>query len=202
MNIKIPNDCKEIHILYTGGLDSALLLYLLAKQYQNVPVFSHTFHTKAITTLNNTIKFVEETEKKLNRKIIKNIYGNGSSSVLWIRKYVEFVQKLHNNCYVFSGCNRVPERKFIPEFLNTRIPSRGEPGNERHIRPFIDILKPQITAMYKEEKIVDLIKYTRSCGSVNGGECGICFFCHERRWAFNETGINIDTFSNGEQDEV
>jgi tRNA(Ile)-lysidine synthase TilS/MesJ len=37
MEIRIPENCKKIHVLFSGGVDSTLLLYLLLLEKQQRP---------------------------------------------------------------------------------------------------------------------------------------------------------------------
>ena len=37
MRIHIPSDCEKIHVLFSGGIDSTILLYLLLLEKQTRP---------------------------------------------------------------------------------------------------------------------------------------------------------------------
>jgi hypothetical protein len=68
--------------------------------------------------------------------------------------------------------------------------------NERnliHCSPFVQAHKGHVADLYKEYELLDeLLPLTRSCeGSdfdTNGftTECGVCWWCYERKWAFEE----------------
>ena len=42
MNIEIPDDCTQVNVLVSGGVDSTILLFLLLQQ-SKVPVKTFTF---------------------------------------------------------------------------------------------------------------------------------------------------------------
>lgn len=68
--------------------------------------------------------------------------------------------------------------------------------NERnliHCSPFVQAHKGHVADLYKEYKLLDeLLPLTRSCEGLyehtNGftTECGVCWWCYERKWAFEK----------------
>jgi len=184
MKIIVSEGCSHINILFSGGMDSTLLAYLLIKQNPEIPVtlhfmkhridFQSPFMSRCHTWLENCF----------SRKINLNVWGK-----VYIRQAVEVILMYYPG-YVYSGCNKVPDNIFTPTVLipNDTPPVRGPAYNEFHQRPFIDILKPQLFQLYKEENILDLFNLTFSCGAPRTNKDGLhiacngCFFCMERIW--------------------
>ena len=191
MTIKIQSDCEKINVLFSGGMDSSILLFLLQKQLyeenRTIPILSYTMPTADAV---NNVKRVQEwfTMKGINFSN-KKLYKNYN-----IRELVENIL-LTEGGYVYSGCNKVLTDEFTPTIYikNDTPPFRGPPYNDKHIRPFIDMDKKEIMQLYVTENVLDLLKLTRSCGIKNKDgveKCGGCYFCMERQWAANLLNIN------------
>ena len=191
MHIEIPENCPHINVLFSGGADSSLLAYLLLKQHSNMSITLHYMRDKKKRDIQSG--FVYDCHKWLETYFQKPIKLN-----LWgkthIRPAVEAIL-LDFPGYVFSGCNKVPENVFTPTIYipHDTPPVRGPAFNEFHLRPFIDLLKPEIYRIYQKENILDLFSKTFSCGVIPDGDdvtpCGGCFFCMEREWAI-QNNIN------------
>lgn len=182
MRIEIPTDCKKIHLLFSGGIDSTLLLYLLQKENQNkVPIKCYTM-VKAgqPQTYNRCIKIVDIINSHWNQTIeIQKI------PFKFIRVAVENIQALEEGI-VFSACNKVVEDfEYKAVISNDSPPFRGPALNEYHSRPFIELDKRILIQQYVDEDITFLLDHTHSCGVYVDQECGECYFCAEKRWALN-----------------
>jgi 7-cyano-7-deazaguanine synthase in queuosine biosynthesis len=192
MKIEISQDAKKIGVLCSGGVDSTILLYLLYKQYINSDLQIITFTTKTFAPeemecITNVFSWIEEKFKfNLQNYIIKQ--G-------WIRDMVSDILQVYRTDYVLTGCNKViwDENEFTPtvHLPYDTPPVRGKPLNEKHLRPFIDMDKIEVTKLYLDNDILDLLYLTRSCGHTSGytEPCGGCYFCVERKWAMNKLGI-------------
>jgi 7-cyano-7-deazaguanine synthase in queuosine biosynthesis len=185
MQVEIPTDCQRINVLFSGGADSSLLAYLLIKQNPDTPIVLHFMKHRLDFQSPYMINCHAWLEQHFNKKIQLNWWGK-----VFIRQAVEMIL-IDFPGYVYSGCNKVPENVFIPTVLipNDTPPVRGPAYNEFHKRPFIEILKPELYKIYKEENILELFNLTFSCGAPKKDKnekhipCGGCFFCMERQWA-------------------
>lgn len=191
MRITIPSDCKKIHILFSGGMDSSILLYLLAKQVmedvRDIPIICHTFLGGiSKSAANKVIQFIT---KKFTVHISHRYHGNKYK----IREITHLIQTTEPG-YVFSGCNKVVDGVFTPtQYIPGDTPPwRGPALNNQHIRPFIEMDKIAIVQIYVDENVLDLLSLTHSCGVSGNDKCGGCYFCMERQWAIDFFGI-IDT---------
>jgi len=188
MKIDIPEDCTHINILFSGGADSTLLTYLLLKQYPETPVILHYMKNRLFP---HQQPFMIQTHEWLNSHFQKQIPINQWGKT-YIRLAVETI--LHTfPGYVFSGCNKVPDNVFTPTVIipHDTPPVRGPAYSKQHLRPFIEMFKPEIYHIYQKETILDLWNLTFSCGrpivSDEITPCGGCFFCMERNWAMQPT---------------
>jgi len=188
MNIDVYPEYKVTNILFSGGMDSTILLYLLAKEiHQNnydIKIICHTFGTSAYKkNLKSIINYVQD---KFNIKITLFIYRQN----YWIRDIVKQILDIYGGV-VYSGCNKVVIGEFIPtKYIQYDTPPvRGDAYNDFHKRPFIDMDKVQLMNIYLEEKLLDLLNLTHSCGTPSETHCGECYFCMERIWAANSLNI-------------
>lgn len=183
MKIDIPEDCKKISVLWSGGMDSTILLYLLVTQHQ-IPVKCYSMQVGMETKVCPEI--LSWFSEKLNMEIPFQFL---SKYPMRIRPAVETIQ-LIDPSYVYTGCNLVVTDQFTPTkyIKDDTPPVRGPTLNDRHIRPFIDMDKRDIVKMYQTYDVMDLLELTFSCGSPNKTKtefsaCGACYFCMEREWA-------------------
>lgn len=191
MRIELPSDCEKIHLLFSGGMDSSILLYLLAKevssQQVDIPIICHTFQSNSNpAAMKNVIAFVQN-------KYPINISHRVRPGKYKIREITHLIQTTEPG-YVFSGCNKVVEDKFTPTIYikGDTPPWRGPALNEQHIRPFIDTDKIGVLQVYVEENVLELLSLTYSCGHSVDNKCGECYFCMERQWALNALQLTDD----------
>jgi 7-cyano-7-deazaguanine synthase in queuosine biosynthesis len=188
MKIDVYPEYKVTNILFSGGMDSTILLYLLAKEiHQNnhdIKIICNAFGSSR--TKKNLIPIIEYIENKfsVDVQLIK------IRKTQLIRNIVKNLLDIYDGI-VYSGCNKVITDKFTPTkyIPNDTPPVRGPAYNEFHLRPFIDMDKVELMNIYIEESILDLLKITHSCGTMPNGHCGECYFCMERIWAANSLGI-------------
>lgn len=197
MQIYIPEDCKKIHILFSGGADSTALLFLLLKQEPDTPIICHTFRQHVYDKI--CVPIFSWFDTRVGVKFEHKLMTKDRTP--YIRDAVEIITKIDLG-YVYSGCNKVLEgltpTKYVP---GDTPPIRGLAAGPLHIRPFIDLTKDAILQIYKDNDILDLLSLTKSCGYTlpsQREECGECYFCLEKNWALQKIGcINTTTTSSG-----
>jgi hypothetical protein len=187
----IPQDAKKVSVLVSGGMDSTILLYLLAKNISdnNLDIQLNAVSFKAGTVVPERVKkIVWYVEKLFSIKIPHT----SSAKFGWIREVVSDVLKVYEVDYVYTGCNLVVNDKFTPTryIRNETPPVRGEPLNEHHLRPFISYDKIKIVELYLQNNLLDLLKMTHSCGFSPNEECGECYFCTEKIWATKTLNVH------------
>ena len=187
----IPHDAKNVVILVSGGIDSTLLLYLLAKEV------SQNKLDVQLNAVSSRIGMINPERVRKVIQYIEQIYSteiqyNHSAQHGWIRDIVSEVFMVCQPDYVYTGCNLVVTDKFTPTkyIKNDTPPHRGEALNERHLRPFITYDKIKIVDLYIQNNLLDLLRITYSCGFSQVEECGECYFCTEKIWATKTLNIH------------
>jgi 7-cyano-7-deazaguanine synthase in queuosine biosynthesis len=168
-----------VHVLTSGGADSTLLVYLLARENPDVQVH-------VISTWANTAHHAKVTVDAINTLLgtTLTVRSWGKSQPMLIRRAVELVQSVSYGV-VYTGCTLNPPVDLDAGF----VPMRGDPANALHFRPFMTLDKAAIIAEYQRLGLLPLLSLTRSCGSKTPGRCGTCFFCRERAWSTQVVGI-------------
>jgi 7-cyano-7-deazaguanine synthase in queuosine biosynthesis len=187
MQIYIPNNCPQINVLFSGGVDSSLLLYLLTRQNKNnIPI--HVFGMLKQKRERHFYIVLSWLETHLNTEYNKQL----TTRFFFIRDFVKNTLDISpDNSVTYSACNKVVTGIFTPTryIPGDTPPVRGPAFNERHIRPFIDISKIEICQVYKQFTLQPLFNLTHSCGIDIENHCGECYFCMERAWGVQESNL-------------
>ena len=198
-----------IGIWMSGGADSSMLSYLLAKKIkeENLNIKIQPLSVRRGRPNNpiyagNVIDFIEEELNiKMNEHIIyfpdKTDEHQREIKEFWDRDDENFKNGLFQILY--SGITRNPpiDDKTIP--LNKERsrdedadrPLKTENGIRCYINPFFDIHKKQLAKLYSEYNLVDtLFPITYSCEGTaeltktHTQHCEKCWWCQERFWSF------------------
>jgi len=187
-----------VGVSVSGGADSAILLYILAK-HKIEPI--HVF-TASLKSKNNTApRYAQRViEKCIELTDNQNIYH-----------HVHFIKDMSNNGNLFDGHKyflknnlitkvytaetQFPPKEDFEKFKNQdkfiykqRDPADTKPSfNKNFYSPFVSINKKHIREIYETFDVLDkLFPVTRSCESftLKKGHCKECLWCEERFWAF------------------
>ncbi len=188
--LDIPDNSKRILVALSGGADSALMLYMIAKELQQTkPIHFLSAFTvpRPDGGANYSPKIVEYINNKLNIRIsTPMILGNGNvdhSTV--ISEAVASVLKINFYDVIYIAENTIP-----PTMVASLPPVRSPSKNawKRLVLPFFDLDKSEIIDMYYQFGIEDMLTLSHSCTANTVGRCNECFNCSERVWAFNKLG--------------
>lgn len=183
----LPN--HKYAFMLSGGLDSAVLLYLILKHNLNIDLqlFSIMKHDGSHQCLTDIIRFVEE---KTNSKLPPVTFvgdpdaDHDQQSNIAIQ---EINEKFIDVDYIVFGTNSNPPNDV---HLPGLYPRRERKFNPRILTPFRHLYKTHIVDFVFEYKLEQLLDITHTCTEKVNERCGECFQCHERIWAFEELGYN------------
>ena len=186
----------NIGLALSGGADSALLLYLLAKMVKDRALSSdiicmHGIDTKMKISVQPAEQIVEYVRNKF-----KNV-----NIILETFSYAIDPKKLNKNDYHQPYYNEYMKRHNIPKIIRAvtqGMPNSGRPIVDRDIPPekLIKYSKDDITLpfgavdkrwvklQYRYQGIMDLANMTVSCIADQKEPCRECWWCKERLWAF------------------
>lgn len=179
---------KKYGIMLSGGLDSAILLYLLVKSNPLIDIQPFTIPKKdgAILYANPVIEYINQF---FNISIPSTI-SVGDPSVhhrLQSKIAVEEIFKNYTIDTLFIAINQNP-----PDLENLPgAPIRDKKSDNAKISfPFVDLYKDDILKMIIEENQLRLINLAHSCTELSDGRCNKCWQCNERSWAFNKLNLS------------
>lgn len=186
-------------VLCSGGADSSLVLYLLAK-YNTHPIHIFTLSNTEkqlsnINVISNVLRWI--ITKTNNTNIFHHTYFAKSQTQIGLAKYpLLFLQEKTVNTLYIGDTSYPPDdinQSFDPNDVQNTVDRSY--GNLRKTKigpfyyPFTNYTKKKIAEIYKYEEVLDLFELTRSCESPDSPDthCGKCWWCKERDWAFDLT---------------
>lgn len=190
IEINIPGSASTIGLMLSGGMDSALLGYLLLKEINEkklstkISFFNVPNDLDNADTYSNRIK--NYYEKHFNKSI--KLISVGKSG-LPHNKIINYGAKIAIN-YVdvlYSGVNQNPPLDIGVAGPIRRSPNLPDEPNAKF--PFVKLYKTHILEIYKQLDIIDLAYIAHSCTESKYSTCNHCFQCKERQWAFDSLGI-------------
>ena len=186
----------NIGLALSGGADSALLLYLLAKMVKDRALSSDIICMHGIdTTMKIAVQPAEQIVEYVRNKF-KNV-----NIILETFSYAIDPKKLNKNDYHQPYYNEYMKRHNIPKIIRAvtqGMPNSGRPIVDRDIPPeklikyskdditlpFGAVDKKWIKLQYRYYGIVDLANITVSCIADQKEPCRECWWCKERFWGF------------------
>lgn len=185
--LEIPTS-DPIHIMVSGGMDSALLLYMVAElsngrndiiTYTVAKTDGAWFHSKSV---------VSWIQKRFSNVQDHIAVGNpGLEHDMQVRSgYIEAIVK-HKAPILYLGENQNPPAEFL---MGGMYPNRMAPDTQHPylVTPFLHLYKTHIAELCKQLELDSLIELTHTCTAKMAGRCNECFACTERAWGFSQIG--------------
>ncbi len=195
---------KRVIALFSGGVDSTVLLYYLREQGYEVTAFTANFGQTAQKDLDYVAATVRrldipwiQVDIKINKpesisklKMTPNRNTTLLSMAAGLAKYLKYdgiaYGAHHTDHGPFPDCR--PE--FVTEFQEMLKLALGDP-EFKVVAPFIYMKKSEVIKVGSELDVP--FKLTRSCYTNEDIHCGGCGACLERSRAFTEAGIEDPT---------
>lgn len=185
---KILDQHKVIGIFISGGLDSAVLAYLLHKYksedheflFYTVPRYDDSFfHAKRI------IKYLDDEFNYSNRMPI--LLGSPdlhhSQQVL---SGIRIAVRQHKAGVLVLGDTALPYDQSLSTEQSAPIRNRSDHWYIK--QPFIDFTKKDTVQLAVDMNLTQLIELSHTCTESKLLRCNVCWQCRERAWAFKECG--------------
>jgi len=185
LNMHLHPIRKRIGVLVSGGMDSALLYYLLVKLNAEQG-FTHTIIPYTILRKDGSPQYAQDI---IN--YVHDLFG-----IPHVATQVVGDPTLPENLQVESGCTDVLKKSniiylgLIEELeihtIGWRPPIKWK-ETENRLYPFKDLNKSHIVDLifqFKQEKLFEL---SHTC-NMPGPRCGACNGCNERSWGFKQMG--------------
>jgi hypothetical protein len=184
--IELPID-KDIHnaIMISGGLDSAVLLAMLASN----GIMPTTFTVDKVDgSYNNTIKLIDWMNGRWGWTIPHpQKVGNPKLHHSQQTRSAVIQVLVHNMCdRLYNGINQnPPELQHLPGAPDRTINNIPD----KLVIPFFKLQKIHIIDLMFQLGFEELSEHTHSCTEQTEGRCGKCWQCTERQFAFSKLGL-------------
>ena len=208
--IDLPKHVTQLGLKISGGADSAIVSYMIAKyvieERPDITIYPITAvaSTKPFQQIFSD-KVLRKVEEMTGIKFATHQFRTIDSSTVenYISQQADLVEDVYQKYalqYHFSGLTAHPSAEDAPELFDGkhRVPgSYGENDMDRTkatvkksntFRPLINVDKKGVAEHYTRLGVLeDLFPLTRSCEDVTFDfteHCGDCWFCRERKWGF------------------
>jgi hypothetical protein len=192
VDISIPPDATHVGVMFSGGMDSTILLFLMLKEIQDkkldVKLTAFIVPVESLKAKEHAYRVIDFLEKYFQIKINIEIIGTGllpHNLNIKVPAHLILYRKLVDKLYL--GVNQNPPVDFGVPQINRRSPNTPTPHNVEF--PFIQLYKKHILELYRIFNVLELAHITHSCGSSADHPCNHCFHCFERSWAFTELNL-------------
>jgi hypothetical protein len=173
-------------ILLSGGIDSAILLYLLIKSNPGIDLQPFTIAKRDGAAL-YADPVIEHFNSKFSLSIPKTILVGDPQAHHRMQSTTAVIDIFNNYPvdYLFIGINKNPPGLDRSPFAPRRNKKSDDP---KIIFPFVDMTKDQMLQIMFDNNQEDLINITHTCTEQSHGRCNRCWQCQERAWAFKQLG--------------
>lgn len=181
------SDKRNIGVLVSGGLDSAITYFLLTiLNLENNNIFNITPYTvlKNEGSKNYALPIINYIQNKFNLTItdLNTVGDNNLSGVQKVDSAISEIFRLGSD-FIYLG--------LISERDEHRINWPKYKFNEtvRKKYPLAKLEKSHVIDLYIQYDALDLLKMTHSCVVNEINACGSCNGCNERNWGLKEMGL-------------
>lgn len=218
VNLLIPqarileNNNLTLGIWLSGGADSSLLCYLLAKHIKenNLPYKLQPVTIPKRPSDTHYADVLEFVKKELDCNDlfcdpIVHYTDSGSYESSFEDLNLDNISQGKYN-WIYTGINQTPPPNVIDEhsnelervrsnktlkmlFINAIVEHEGTYYEFGEIRPFFNVDKKHLAKIYHQENLFEtLFPLTNSCSQLDivNDHCGECWFCKERIWGFGK----------------
>lgn len=185
--LELPAPCTKLVVPVSGGLDSALLFYLI-----NYISYEYRLNLdiKPVTFMRDDFSLTHAQD------VVDHVY---SSLNLESKKSTEIlISEMDSNKQVLEGIIKIasyyPVHQVYLGLIQTQpehalhVPTFTIPSDSKYFKfPFRNLNKADIVDLICKLNQPQLFKITHSC--VYKIECGVCNRCNEKRWALQKNNI-------------
>ena len=177
-------------VMLSGGLDSAVLLYLMLKDCPTADIqpFYIAKHDGSHIYISGIISYLEKLFQIKLPKPVKVGTPNIPHTIINQTGIKEVLIKYPEIKYLYIGINQNPPQPWgNPNWVFPVRPT--ENNHPRLVMPFMMLYKTHIVDILLQENQQELLRLTHTCTEQTQGRCGICFQCGERAWALEQFGV-------------
>lgn len=181
---------KNYGIMLSGGLDSAVLLYFVIKDFKDkgLPIKLQPFTVPKFDGSFRYVAGILEYFRTQFGVILPETIIVGDPTVHHSQQNKSGVMEVfekHSIDFLFIGLNQNPPEPFgDPSWEKPNRPASSM--DPRILLPFIELYKTHIVDIMCYYGQHYLMNITHTCTELTTGRCEKCFQCNERAWAFKQ----------------
>ena len=169
-------------VMFSGGVESTYLLILHAMRSDD-PVAISCIHNNTTERLSDIIKLISD---RLT-KPISSIFLEPDSGIN-INDIPDYAVNKLGKYGCMGGGNPPPIH--LTHYKGAPIRYHSDCMKIGNLyRPLHNVTKDKVIYLANKIGMIDIITKTRSCVSLSSERCGTCWFCMERKWAFDVNNI-------------
>ena len=171
-------------LMLSGGLDSAILLNLMPDIFDKIAIIP-----KFDGSEKHARKILEFTENRTQLKFETLLVGDPSLRHDQIGKSAKAqIFALYPDAVIYWGSNKIPPADEFDYSPFSVWPIRGD-ETVKSVMPFKNLYKWQIIQLAERHGLQGLYDISHTCTEQVDSECGKCWQCQERAWAFKKLRI-------------
>jgi 7-cyano-7-deazaguanine synthase in queuosine biosynthesis len=179
---------RRIGVLVSGGLDSALLYYLIRKltlsddRYSVIP-YTITRNDGSSRYAQPVIDYVHEV-LGIEQQYATKLDIDETDSELQVAAGMRELRNTDRNL-IYIGIIQTLEEHALHDVPKPYVPINSEMFNH----PLKDLTKAHVVQLIIQLGLEKLFSLTHSCVYDIDIPCGVCNRCNERVWAFSQLGL-------------
>jgi hypothetical protein len=187
LKINLPEERTKIAVLISGGIDSAILYYLMLTENKNIG-HRHDIRPIAIMRSEGSEYFSKLVVANMNEKfnlIRQDAITVGNPSLPEDRQVRSGVMNAYELGFDMVYCGLIEQQ---PEHMVGWTQPDGK-ETRRFKTPLKDLNKTHIIDLVIKCQQQDLFYITHTCNKIKVGRCHKCNGCNERAWGFSQLGL-------------
>ncbi len=191
-----PPENSRVGLIFSGGIDSTLILILLNRLRKQRNLQITTFTIENICGYDEHVLKILSDPQFFGIKAVTRIDNNRDFSG-YIDGTIEKILARDDLDIIYTGVNAVPEA--LMTYPHPPRPNFERVAEFKKLRcPLLNLTKDFVVAAYLQ--ILDaeerrLFSLTRSCTDPDRNNCGQCYQCIEKEWALEQVGVSaMDCF--------
>ncbi len=189
IDLDLGDYIESVGIFFSGGVDSTLLLILLQLESLKEKKTITAFNIENKNLYENNCKKILSDPFFKDIKFVSDVPNGGDFSGI-IRTGISWVLQQPNLDLIYLGINKNPDLDFPGKPVRRTAEELAPYKKLRY--PFLNLTKDIILKHFiqiQNTHKLDVLKYTHSCTFQPLGQCGKCFQCLERNWAFERNNF-------------
>lgn len=192
MNVILPSEKTKIAVFVSGGLDSAILYYLILKANKEMnnlhEVVPYTVHRSEGSKYYARL-VAAHIQSQFDLPITSPILvGDPTLPGNWQVRSGALSAYLKGCNHLYIGMiKQLDEHKIGEDVFDVDKTEKEYPGILKV--PFIELTKDKIIKLIIENNQQQLFYFTHSCSILEVGRCNDCNGCNERIWGFKQLDV-------------